>query len=253
MPAEIPNEIRPMLEAYLQAFHAQFPELLQGFYIHGSIALGAFQPEWSDIDCVAILKRPITESEFKSLENLHHQLIVTYDKFLLEVTYLLAEDLGQESHPPRPNYHDNQLSTGNFEANDVTWWLLKHKAIPVYGEALDFPVDWDRLIVKMHENMNSYWRSFTYMPQRVLWVFSDYGIQWVVLGILRQYYSFCENDISSKTGAAEYGLVVFPEWQRIVQEALNIRMNKPRLYQNKLHRAVDALRFLHFIIGESNK
>jgi hypothetical protein len=251
--AEIPNEIRPMLEAYLQAFHAQFPDLLQGFYLHGSIALGAFQPEWSDIDATTIVIRPFSESEFKSLENLHSELIVTYDKFLLEITYLLAEDLGKESHPPRPNYHDNKLGMGNFEANDVTWWILKHKAIVVYGEALDFPVDWERLILRMRENTNTYWRSFTTNPYRILWLFSDYGIQWVVLGTLRQYYSFCEGDITSKVGAGQYGLQLFPQWQRIIREALNIRLNQARSYRNKLRRALDAVRFLHFILREANK
>jgi hypothetical protein len=253
MPAEIPHEIRPMLEAYLKAFHAQFPDLLQGFYIHGSIALGAFLPEWSDIDTVAVLKRPMNETEFETLSQLHRELIINYDKWLLEVTYLLAEDLGAESHLPRPNYHDGSLSMGIFEANDVSWWLLKHKAIVVYGEALDFPVDWDRLIAKMHANMNSYWRGFSTEPQKIAWVFSDYGVQWVVLGTLRQYYTFCENEITSKVGAGEYGLQVFPQWQRIIQEALNIRLNQPRSYKNRLRRAVDTIRFLRFIIHESNK
>ena len=253
MPAEIPQEIRPMLDAYLDAFHAQFPDLMRGFYIHGSIALGAFLPEWSDIDSVVVLKRPLNETEFEQLKQLHQKLIVSYDKWLLEVTYLLTEDSGRESHPPRPNYHDNQLSMGNFEANDVTWWLLKHKGIVVYGEALDFPVDWDRLIAKMHINLNEYWGSFTREPRKMAWVFFDKGIEWVMLGTLRQYYTFCENDITSKVAAGEYGLKVFPEWQCIIQEAINIRLNQPRVYKNRLRRAVDAMRFLHFILRVGNE
>ena len=253
MPAEIPAEIRPMLDAYLNAFHAQFPELLSGFFVYGSIALGAFEPEWSDIDTVAILKRPLTESEFKSLESLHKQLIISYDKWQLEVTYLLAEDLGTETHPPRPNFHDKQLSMGNFEANEVTWWLLKHKGIALCGELPDFALDWNRLIEKMHVNMNTYWRSFTTEPSRLLWVFSDYGVQWIVLGTLRQYYSFCEGDITSKLAAGEYGIRKFPYWQRIINEAIHLRQKKERLYKNKLRRAFDAYAFLKFILRESNK
>jgi hypothetical protein len=253
MPAEIPDEIRPMLDAYLQAFHAQFPYVMSGFYLHGSIALGAFEPEWSDIDSVAILKRPLSDIDIQTVKNIHQELIISYDKWQLEVSYLLAEDLGQESHPPRPNFHDGELSMGNFEANDVTWWLLKHKGIAVYGEIPDFEVDWDRLIRKMHENMNSYWQSFKTDPRRLLWIFSDYGIQWVVLGILRQYYSFCEQDITSKTGAGAYGIQRFPDYQRIIQEAIRLRQNKARLYQNKFRRALDAYRFLQFIIRISNE
>jgi hypothetical protein len=253
MPAEIPAEIRPMLDAYLKALHAQFPDLLSAFYIAGSIALGAFEPDWSDIDTVAILKRPLTESEFKILESLHRELIVSYDKWQLEVTYLLAEDLGQESHPPRPNFHDGELSMGNFESNEVTWWLLKHKGIALYGDLPDFAADWDKLIEKMHENMNGYWGSFRTTPHRLLWVFSDYGIQWVVLGTLRQVYSFCESDIISKVGAGEYGMRQFPQWRRIIQEAIHLRQNKERLYKNRLRRAVDASRFLNFIIRISNE
>ena len=253
MPAAIPAEIRPMLDAYLEAIHAQWPDLLSGFFLHGSIALGAFQADMSDIDFVAVVKRPLSEAEIACLKQIHQELIINYDKWQMEGSYLLAEDLGQENRPPRPNIHKGNLGLGQFDNNEVTWWLLKHKGVAVYGDLPDFEVDWDKLIRKMHENMNSYWRRFTNEPSYIFHLLITGAIAWTVLGTLRQYYSFCENEIISKVGAGEYGLVTFPVWQRIIQEALNIRNGKETsLYISRFHRAFDAWRFLRFIIRLSN-
>lgn len=99
------------------------------------------------------------------------------------------------------------------------------------------------LIRKMLQNLNTYWASFTRQPGRMVWLWCDYGIQWAVLGVLRQFYTFREGDITSKSGAGEYALKQLPErWHRLIQEALNIRHETPgSLY-----------RFLQFIIRTCN-
>jgi hypothetical protein len=50
--------------------------------------------------------------------------------------------------------------------------------------------------------MNTYWARFTTDPRYIAWLLADYGIQWTVLGVLRQFYTFREHAITSKVGAA---------------------------------------------------
>ena len=115
-------------------------------------------------------------------------------------------------------------------------------------------MDWEALLTDMHHNMNSYWASFTYEPARLMRHLPDDGVAWIVLGVLHQYYTFKENDITSKVGAGEYGLKVLPvEWRGLIQDALDIRRgHKPTYYSSRFTRAYASIRFLRYIIEVSN-
>lgn len=86
-------------------------------------------------------------------------------------------------------------------------------------------MDWGDLLARMHHNLNTYWVRFTSHPRRMTWLLDDYGVQWAVLGVLRQFYTFRERAIISKTAAGMYGLAHTPQqWHQLIQEAINIRM-----------------------------
>src|SRR5215212_146302 len=95
---------------------------------------------------------------------------------------------------PHPIHHDGILrADGNFDMNNITWWILKNRGIVLVGPAdLDIDVDWDLLITRMRGNLNTYWLNFTKVPRRIVWMLTDDGIQWAVLGVLRLFYTFNE-------------------------------------------------------------
>ncbi|HVU10945.1 MAG TPA: aminoglycoside adenylyltransferase domain-containing protein [Phototrophicaceae bacterium] len=257
----IPEAIRPLLDSYLAAVDHELPGLLIGFYLHGSIALGAFKAASSDIDALAVVSGRCGTYELDRLTQIHAIINRDYPRPYLEVIYLQPSDLGRAAAQiePFPYAHDGRFTaSGHFEINDVTWWVLKNRGITLRGTPaadLNFTVDWDTLITHMRVNLNTYWRSYTTSPARIALLFSDYGIQWAVTGVLRQYYSFHEGSITSKDGAALYALDHVPQqWHRLIQEALNIRSGKRgSLYRSPLLRALDAYRFLSFIIAACNR
>jgi hypothetical protein len=177
----------------------------------------------------------------------------------MDGSYLQWSDLGriEALSAPYPYYAEGFHIDGHEEGNSVTWWELKNKGIALLGPepiTLDYTVDWDLLITRMRHNLNSYWRRFTREPMRIGWLLSDYGIQWVVLGVLRQYYTFQEQDITSKTEAGQYGLIHLPpRWQRLIDEAIHIReQGKGCCYHSRILRAVEAFRFVRFMIQFCN-
>lgn len=256
MPTNIPQAVQPVLDAYIAQVQAAIPDLLSAVYLHGSLALGAFQPGLSDLDFISVLSRPSSASDLAQLAAIHQELSQRYPQLPLSGSYLQWQDIGQSEAmiQPHPHFHDRVLhASGSHDINPVTWWLLKQHGITLLGPPatqLDIVVDWDDLLASMHQNMESYWASFTTNPQRIAWLFSDYGIQWTVLGVLRQYYTFREHDITTKTGAGDYGLAQLPkQWRRIIQEAINLRLGTtPSLYRLRIMRAIDAYRFLVMII-----
>jgi hypothetical protein len=184
-------------------------------------------------------------------QKIHQTIAAQYPLWRLEGSYLQWNDIGQleEAVAPAPIYHDDKLKrTGRFDLNCITWWMLKERGITIIGNEppdLDFTVSWELLIAKMQENLNSYWGQFTRNPQRITWLLSDFGIEWTVLGVLRQYYTWMEQDITSKIGAAEYALAHLPpKWHRLIQEAIHLReQSHPSLYQSKLVRAGEVYNF----------
>lgn len=260
MSAEIPQSVKQVLDEYLALIHEQRPGLLEGMYLHGSLALGAFDPRFSDIDFISITSRRCSDADIDSLRAIHDTLRQRYPQAQLEGSYLQWDDLGrfEDTIPPRPHIHDGILhASGHFDLNGVTWWVLKQRGIALVGpppEYLDIQVDWVDLIAKMHHNMNTYWASYITNPRRMAWLLTDYGIQWAVLGVLRQFYTFRERAITSKTGAGVYALQHTPQqWHRLVQEAIDIRAGiAGSSYRSPIVRAIAAFTFLQLIITACN-
>lgn len=260
MPHEIPQPVQQALDEYAALVQQTAPDLLVGLYLHGSLAFGAFNPGLSDIDFIAVTSRACAASDINALRHIHYTLEQHYPKMPFEGCYLQWQHVGlpDDVLPPHPHLHEGVLQVnGTHTMNEVMWWILKHHSVTVFGPPLDrdaISIDWNALIDKMHDNLNTYWASFTTQPQHIAWLLSDYGIQWAVLGVLRQFYSFREHAIVSKTDAGLYALNHLPvRWHRLIREAINLRREcVTSLYRFRLVRALEAHAFLHSIIAACN-
>ncbi len=256
MTTAVPQPVDRILNEYISLVRASLPDMLVGLYLHGSLALDAFSLGLSDIDFIAVVSRRCTISDMTSLQAVHQQLAQRYPDVPLAGSYLQSHDLGQDEATmlPHPYVHNGIFQpSGYHDINAVTWWLLQQRGIAVIGPPVahfNIRVDWDDLLVKMHHNLNTYWAGFTTNPRRMRWLLADDGIQWAVLGVLRQFYTFREHDITSKIEAGEYGLQHVPApWQRLIQEAINIRQQvQPSLFRSRVVRAVLTRAFLQLII-----
>src|SRR5215211_4952194 len=136
MSSPIPQSAQQALDDYIALVHAAVPGLLEGVYVHGSLALNAYTPGLSDIDFISITSRRCTAADIDSLRALHHTLVQRYPQAQLEGCYLLAQDLGryEDSMPAHPYVHDGIFqASGYHDINAVTWWILKHRGIALYG------------------------------------------------------------------------------------------------------------------------
>jgi len=260
MDQRIPKAIRPALKHYLSLLNEQLPDLIKAFYIEGSIALGGFNEHFSDVDFMAILDRHPSSTDIKKLRNIHKIIEQNYPRWRMSGSYLPSDNFKPYKMDVKPNiyFHDGLLKLdGHFELNSVEGWILKNHGIMLLGDEpqdLPFIVDWDLLIVKMRENLNSYWVNWTKRPFKIIIMLFDSGIQWTVLGVLRQFYSFRENSITTKIKAGEYGLAKLPfRWHRLIKEAIEIREgNKTSAYRFRIVRTIEAVRFVKFIIQTCN-
>lgn len=260
MDQRVPELVRPIIENYILEVGNRLPNRLHGFYLVGSIAVGEFNEHFSDIDFIAILNQAASSEEIEKLCSIHQIVERRYPRWKMSGNYIQLHDLGklEDEIEPHPHYHDGVLHPNvHSSLNSITWWELKNHGIPIVGNAphdLPFTVDWDLLITKMRENMNSYWAGWTKRPDRILMMYSNWGVQWAILGVLRQFYSFNENSITTKVRAAQYALRHLPDrWHKLIREAIDIRESKKEsAYRSRILRMIETVRFLKYVIQLCN-
>lgn len=262
---ELSVDVKSVLDEYIALIHKRLPNMLEGFYLQGSIALDAYAEDLSDIDFIAIIKRRLSVEEVEVLAEIHRAIESTYPKPEMDGVYMMWADIGKlEAGDNRyPYYNGGQLGEG-AHFNAVTWWILKTNGFSIFGPpptALKFEIDPQHLVSYVVENMNTYWsgriekiehaiEDMSQLPTKVI----DDEIEWSVLGLLRQYYTLKEFGIISKLGAGEYAMLHLPEeWHPIIQEAIDIRKGVMRERVASDRERIDAvLKFSKYMIDFCN-
>ncbi len=256
----LPENVNPVLTSYLKLIERDPSQRVAGLYLHGSLALGVFCPGQSDVDFIAVLTHAANQADFDHLEQVHRHVASDYPSCAMEGSYLQWHDLGLPARQinPYPCYHDGRMyRASRHDINPITWWMLKHRALTVFGpepQSLGFAINWVDVRAYMITNLHTYWTVFaspTRSPVRFLWLLTDSGVQWAVLGISRLLYGLREGDMISKSQAGEYALTQVPQkWHPLVHEALNIQRGTGlRTYRSAWPRARDTAAYVRYIIA----
>ena len=263
-----PKLVEVVLEEYQELLHDGLPNTLKGLYLHGSIALNAFEENRSDIDSIAITNQRLTEDEAGILSKIHSAMAQKYRTPEMDGVYMTWEDIGKTEHDKQNYYYYNggHLNYGAyFNFNPVTWTLFAKKGIKILGpEVSNFELETSskQLQSFVLMNMNTYWSG------RIQWLESSFDellilssediqeeIEWMVLGLLRQYYTLMEGDIIAKTAAGEYGLNHLPkEYHKIIREAVNGRIGRKEfLFNSERERLESTKEFSKYLVGYCNR
>ncbi|GAB0167628.1 DUF4111 domain-containing protein [Lysinibacillus sp. CTST325] len=264
MDTRVPIPVQKILNDYITLFQNKIPNTLEGFYLHGSIALNAFINGSSDIDFIAVVNRSLTEEDAKVISELHKELNRKYKDTGMDGCYLLVEDIGKKQSEVNGclNVNEGKTNWGNDTINPITWWILKNKGITILGAdaaTYNFNVDERVLDDYVLENMNSYWSSRLkkikkykafLIPNKLV----DLEVEWSVTGILRQFYTLQEQDIVSKVDACKYAIHHLPEeFHNIINEAISIREGSNIRYCNsKKQRIDDTIQCMDYILKQCN-
>lgn len=264
--SSIPEEAKEILKEHLDLLESKLPNLLEAYYIYGSISLGAFNYGMSDIDFIVVMKRKITEIDINILKEIHREIKKKFSKTDLMGLYVMKNDLRaqHENQKTCPCFIDGiYKGLEKFDKDSIDAYQLKRYGITIKGESIDnfdYIVNWSTLIYNMRDNLNTYWSNWKndckkFPSVKYVGLFVNLGmIEWGVLGVSRIYYTFKEGDITSKVGAGEYALRTAPQrWHKIIDEAMRLRKgNKKSYYKSIFQRRKDALDYIEFIIQESN-
>ncbi|MDM5190589.1 DUF4111 domain-containing protein [Bacillus sp. DX4.1] len=226
----IPEEVKSLLDQYVNGLQGILAnEKLIGVYVYGSIALGAFHLETSDVDFVTVIAEPVSEAEKIRISELHKKLSKSTLGKRMDGMYIPLADLGKynEEMPQYVYCADGKINVGHWDVNAVTWWMVKNRGITIMGKEaneLPFTVIWNDVVETMKYNVEQYWSQKASRPYLFL---IEEWVESAVVTMGRILYTLEHETIVSKDKGLQYIMQSSSEeWEPLLQEVHRIRHNQ---------------------------
>src|SRR5262245_27263892 len=230
----MPGLVEHVVEGYLRAADTEAPNLVEGLYLEGSVALGDFHPHSSDIDFVAVTAEPLTRGALFALERVHARLRRERPRPCFDGIYITWRDLRRvpsEVLPVAGSHEGRFLAGANGPPSPVIWHTVARHGVTCRGPKptdLEISADVETLAAWTDENLDRYWGRLVRLASRMrgtwgLASLTTYATVWIVSGVSRLHYTLATGEIASKEAACRHALIAFPRWQRVIREALRIR------------------------------
>lgn len=237
-------------ERYLAGIDRLLPEVVTGFYVVGSTALGAYREGRSDIDFVAVVDGDLGPAQVRRLRLQHVRSgvqtgLAALRRGVSPLTgtcngiFVRSADLALPVGEIRSVANHSGVHFGGPTGSDlspVAWITLATQGLAVRGPSpASLPLDpqIDLLGPWNLGNLESYWRPwadrvraspavrFAARPRR--WT------AWGMLGPPRLHHTIATGRVISKEAAGEYALDVFPaRWHPLLADALAYVRRQPR-------------------------
>jgi hypothetical protein len=214
--------------ALLRDLATRLPVLLRGnlvgIYLYGSLTQAAFDPERSDIDCIAVTKRALSDAQFKRLRAWLTLAAKSNSWTMRLQASFLIRDRVLTVNSPSCLYQFGRLKRSRSDGNPIIWMNILQSGEVLFGprpESFVLPITREVLFRALErevgylrkeiiENPHSKWRDVAFYRA------------YAVLTLCRILYSFSTGAVVSKPRAAKWAISHLPvEWSVIIRQALD--------------------------------
>ncbi|HDR7794600.1 TPA: DUF4111 domain-containing protein [Bacillus luti] len=242
----LPTEVQQLMEQYIVGLQEIFSdEKIVGVYVYGSIALGAFHIETSDVDFVTVINDSVNEAEKLQIIDLHRKLGDSTLGKRMDGMYIPLADVGKYNDEMNEYIYcaEGKANIGYWDINAVTWWTLKNEGITVIGreaEDLPFQVKWDDVVNTMKYNVEHYWSEKANRPYLF---FIEEWVESAVVTMGRILYTLEHKTIVSKDKGLQYLLErSAKEWEPLLKEVERMKQNPNGKKKLSIWRRADMTR-----------
>ncbi|GEN54924.1 aminoglycoside adenylyltransferase domain-containing protein [Halobacillus faecis] len=142
-----------MIDSFLvectEKFHEIIGENLVGVYLHGSLVLGGFIPERSDVDLIVVTEHPMSKEDAEQVTGF--LLEKSGSPFPIEISFMNQHQLNHWQHPSPYDYHYSEAWRERFLNGGVTYsnhhektdpdlaahvTILSHKGCVLFGRPI---------------------------------------------------------------------------------------------------------------------
>jgi len=220
----IPAQVSALLQDLTEALPTLLGENLVGIYLYGSLTQGAFNPERSDVDCIVVTQRELTDTQFSQLDAWLDRAAVE-DPWVarLQISLLIRDEILTTTPTGNCLYQFGRLSRVGSDGNPIIWMNVLESGVVLLGPPADSfvpPITSDTFLAALArevcylrkeivENPNSEWRDDP-----------KYRVH-ALMTLCRILYSHTHGTVVSKPKAAEWALRALPDpWHQVINEAL---------------------------------
>lgn len=217
----------PYLDNIVSLFKEELSGNLVGIYLHGSLAMGCFNPQSSDIDLIVVVKENLTADNKKTIAK---RVLKINDELPnergLEFSVIMETHLEPFVYPTPCELHysdfhkekyraDENYVCGGYDDNDLASQLVVayYRGMPLYGRPLNErykPVARQYYLASILHDIES-------ASQDIV----DHTM-YVALNLCRVLFFLREGTISSKKEGGEWGLSSLPnQYADVIRKCLD--------------------------------
>lgn len=220
-------ETQYYLDRVVDLFKEEMDSNLVGVYLHGSLAMGCFNPNKSDIDLLIVAQEKLSIENskriVKKLLKLHEslpnergiELSVILESYLKDFVYPTPFEFHYSDYHRERYQTDENYICGGFEDPDLAAHIVVtyHRGIELYGKALRevfYPIDQQFYIKSILSDVESASVDIIESPM------------YFTLNLCRVLFFLKEGVVSSKKEGGEWGVSALPsEYRQDIQRSLN--------------------------------
>lgn len=195
---------------------------LVGVYVYGSLTQGAFDPERSDVDCIAVTRRDLSEAQFRRLGGWLKRAAESNPwAARLQMVFLIRDEvLTMDSKSC--HFQFGVLKRGGSDGNPIIWLNVLESGVVLYGPPPEsfVPEITPEILFEALAREVGYLREEISLKPESEWRDVPSYRAYAVLTLCRILYSFDKGTIVSKPRAARWALEHLPEeWHGLIRRA----------------------------------
>lgn len=221
------NDVNKVLDELVDKLQQLLGKNMLAFYVHGSMALGDFDPATSDIDFMVVIEKKLIDKEIEQIEKLHQQLIAGDNEWgrKLEGSYITKDQLQSKEPPVEPRPYLNEKNFYSGAEYGYEWvlekYVVREKGLVLFGPAPDEFIDRvevDEVIEAVKKIFEENWQPMLTDAKKLE---SEWYRPYTILTLCRILYTAEKGKIGSKREAAEWVMENFGDrWGDMVQLAV---------------------------------
>ncbi len=247
-------DVNAILRRLLDGVYAILGDQLVGMYLYGSLSLGDFDPDSSDVDFLAVTADDLADPVLDALRDLHRRIAASGLRYAtkLEGSYIPRDALRRYD----PDHADHPTIGVDWDfgiAKHGSNWILERELVRTHGvilwgpdpATLIDPVEPADLKTAVCAALRDFWSAQLDGPD---WLKPRDYQAFAILTMCRALYTLYEGKIASKPTAAAWARQALdPRWQPLIDRALIWR------HQHQPDDLTEMLEFLRFAVAAGLK
>jgi hypothetical protein len=220
---KIPAQVSALLKDLTVQLPAILGRNLVGIYLYGSLTQRAFNPRRSDVDCIVVTQRDLSDAQFKRLKVWLSRTVESNPwTSRLQMLFLIRDEI-LTMNSRACLYQFGQLRRSGSDGNPIIWMNVLKSGMVLCGprpESFVPEITCEMLFEALEREVGYLREEISCKPESEWRDVPSYRA-YAVLTLCRILYSSRKGTIVSKNHAAKWAIKHLPEeWNEIIFQAL---------------------------------